>query len=221
MPTRSKRSAAETDRTRRILRGLGRLYPEATCELVHKNPFELLIATILSAQCTDRKVNEVTPALFAKWPDAASLSDANPTELQYLIRPTGFFRVKSRNIQAAARALVEHHGGDVPRTMEDLVKLPGVARKTANVVLGTAYGLAEGVVVDTHVLRLSRRLGLTREQEPATIERDLMKKVPRAQWIAFSHRMIWHGRRVCFARNPECAACGLARNCPSAGISTS
>ena len=185
---------------------------------MHKNPFELLIATILSAQCTDKKVNEVTPELFANWPDAASLSDADPVELQRLIRPTGFFRMKARNIQAAARALVEHHGGDVPRTMEDLVKLPGVARKTANVVLGTAFGLTVGVVVDTHVLRLSRRLGLTQQREPETIERDLMQKVPRGQWVNFGHRLIWHGRRVCFARNPACAACGLAPDCPSAGI---
>jgi len=211
-----KRRAAEADRTRRILRGLGRLYPAATCELVHKNPFELLIATILSAQCTDRKVNEVTPALFARWPDAESLSDADPSELQRLIRPTGFFRIKARNIQATARTLVAQHGGDVPRTMEDLVRLPGVARKTASVVLGTAFGLAEGVVVDTHVTRLSRRLRLTKEQEPETIERDLMQKVPRAQWIALGHRLIWHGRRVCYARNPNCAACGLAGDCPSA-----
>ena len=203
-------------RTSRILRALARLYPDATCELVHRNPFELLIATILSAQCTDKKVNEVTPDLFRRWPDAASLAGADPAALQALVRPTGFFRVKARAIQAAARALLEQHGGEVPRTMGDLIALPGVARKTANVVLGTAFGIAVGVVVDTHVARLSRRLALTRQGEAQAIERDLMRAVRRGQWIALGHRLIWHGRRVCFARNPQCAACALAPDCPSA-----
>jgi endonuclease III len=212
----SARSPSEARRIRRILDGLLRLYPRATCELCFTNPFELLVATILSAQCTDKKVNEVTPALFARYPDAAAMGRADLAVLESMLRPTGFFRMKSRNVQAAARALIERHGGRVPPTMDDLVKLPGVARKTANVVLGTAFGIAEGVVVDTHVLRLARRLALTKQNEPAKVERDLMQKVPRDQWIDFSHRLIWHGRRVCFARAPDCAGCALAPHCPSA-----
>jgi endonuclease-3 len=212
-PASRRRDAA---RTARILRALARIYPDATCELDHRGPFELLVATILSAQCTDKKVNEVTPDLFLRWPDAASLAAADPAELQASIRPTGFFRVKARNLQATARALVEHHGGRIPRAMDELVRLPGVARKTANVVLGTAFGVADGVVVDTHVARLSRRLGLTRHDEPARIERDLMDAIPQREWIAFGHRVIRHGRRVCFARNPQCASCALSPDCPSA-----
>jgi endonuclease-3 len=208
--------ARDAARTARILRALARLYPDATCELDHRGPFELLVATILSAQCTDKKVNEVTPRVFARWPDPASLAAADPADLEALIRPTGFYRVKSRNLQATARALVEHHAGRVPRAMDELVRLPGVARKTANVVLGTAFGIADGVVVDTHVARLSARLGLTRHDEPPKIERDLMDAIPRQQWIALGHRLIWHGRRVCFARNPQCGSCALSPDCPSA-----
>ena len=209
--------ASDGARLKKIVLGLWRLYPDAHCELRFEDPFQLLVATILSAQCTDKKVNEVTPLLFARWPNARALAAADPVELQTMIRPTGFFRMKAKHLQSSARALVSHHGDAVPRTMEELVRLPGVARKTANVVLGTAFGVASGVVVDTHVMRLSQRLRLTREREPAKIERDLMKKLRPKQWVDFSHRLIWHGRRVCFARAPNCAGCALAPHCPSAG----
>jgi endonuclease-3 len=200
-----------------ILDGLDRLYPEADCELRWKNPFQLVVATILSAQCTDARVNMVTPELFRRWPDARALAQADPAELEDAIRSTGFFRNKAKSLLGMSRMLVDKHGGKVPRTMEEMVALPGVARKTANVVLGTAYGLATGVVVDTHVQRLSRLLGLTREEEPAKIEQDLMKLVPQAQWVKFGHQVIWHGRRVCEARRPRCEACPLP--CPSRGAS--
>jgi endonuclease-3 len=198
-----------------LLSGLDRLYPDADCELRWKNPFQLVCATILSAQCTDVRVNMVTPELFARWPNARALAAADQGELEEVIRSTGFFRNKAKNLIGMARVLVERYGGKVPRTMEDMLELPGVARKTANVVLGTAYGLAAGVVVDTHVTRLSRLLGLTRHNEPVKIEADLMKQVPRDKWIAFSHQLIWHGRRVCDARKPKCGACPLP--CPSRG----
>jgi endonuclease III len=202
-----------------ILEGLAALYPDADCELVWKNPFQLVCATILSAQCTDVRVNMVTPELFRRWPDAKALAKARQPDVEKVIQSTGFFRNKAKSLIGMARVLVEKHGGQVPRTMEEMLELPGVARKTANVVLGTAYGLATGVVVDTHVHRLSRRLRLTRQDDPKKIEQDLMKKVPREQWIAFSHRLIWHGRRVCDARRPRCDSCDLAPLCPSAVLS--
>lgn len=196
-----------------IVDGLKKLYPDATCELDHKNAYQLLVATILSAQCTDVRVNLVTPILFRRWPTPAKLAAAEPAALEDVIRSTGFFRNKTKSLLGMARALVEDHGGKVPRTMEEMLELPGVARKTANVVLGTAYGIASGVVVDTHVMRLSQRLGLTRADEPKKIEADLMAILPQEEWIDFSHRLIWHGRRVCAARKPDCAACPLP--CPS------
>lgn len=203
-------------RVRALLRGLARLYPDATCELAHTDPFQLLVATILSAQCTDVRVNQVTPPLFARFPTPAALAEAPLPVLEELVRPTGFYRQKARNIQATARLLCERHGGQVPRTLEELSALPGAARKTANVVLGTAFGIAAGVVVDTHVQRLALRLGLTRQTTPEKIEQDLMQVVPRKDWILLSHRLIWHGRRVCSARRPACDTCALAPHCPSA-----
>lgn len=198
---------------KRILSALRRAYPDAGCALRHRNAYELLVATILSAQCTDARVNGVTPALFAKYPTAAALARARPAELRRIIRSTGFYRNKARSLIGAARTIVEEFGGEVPRTMDELVRLPGVARKTANVVLGTWFGLNEGVVVDTHVLRLSRRLALSDRRDP---EPDLMRLVPRREWSAFGHRMIAHGRRVCLARRPRCAECPLRELCPSA-----
>jgi endonuclease-3 len=204
-------------RAGRIVRRLARLYPDAHCALHHRNPLELLVATILSAQCTDARVNLVTPALFARYPDAAAFATANPRELQKLIQSTGFFRNKARNIIGCCRALVENHGGQVPATMEELVPLPGVGRKTANVILGTAFA-TPGITVDTHVGRLSRRLGLTEHTDPVKVERDLMALLPRKEWTMVSHRLIFHGRQVCHARKPDCAGCGLARLCPRTGV---
>ena len=201
----------------KIVRLLSKLYPDAQCALHHENPLQLLIATILSAQCTDVRVNLVTPALFRRFPDARSFAEANPKELEIAIQSTGFFRNKTRNIIACCKQIVEQHGGQVPRTMEELVKLPGVGRKTANVILGAAFGEA-GITVDTHVLRLSRRLGLTRETKPDKVEQDLMKLMPPNEWTPFSHRMIFHGRQLCFARNPNCAGCLLAPVCPKIGV---
>ncbi len=191
-------------------------YPDAHCELDYGNAFELLAATILSAQCTDVRVNMVTPVLFARYPDALALSAAEPADVEAIVRTTGFFRAKAKSVIGMAKALVERHGGDVPRTLADLVRLPGVGRKTANVVLGNAFGINEGIVVDTHVQRLARRLGLTREPDPIAIERALMPLVPQERWAILSHLLIWHGRRVCFARAPACAACVLRDVCPSA-----
>jgi endonuclease-3 len=208
-------------RVRSIVNGLEELYPEVDCELDRQNTFQLLCAVILSAQTTDVRVNMVTPALFKRFPDAASMARAKLPELEALIRSTGFFRQKAISLKATAQALMDLHGGEVPRTLAELTKLRGVARKTANVVLGTAYGLAEGVVVDTHVQRLSMRLALTRAKDAKGIEQDLMKVLPQENWIRFSHQLIWHGRRVCFARKPACGACLLAPFCPSAGLETS
>jgi len=202
-------------RIRAILKGLDEAYPNATCELKHKNAFQLLIATILSAQCTDAVVNTVTPVLFAKYPTPKDLAYANPAEIEQLIRPTGFFRNKTKSIMGASKKLVEEFGGEVPRTMEQLVTIPGAARKTANVVLGTAFGIASGVVVDTHVQRLSQRLDLTKNEDPKKIEQDLMKIIPQDRWIRFSHQLIWHGRRICFARKPRCIDCNLQKICYS------
>ncbi len=195
---------------------LGSEYPDATTALDWENPLELLVATILSAQTTDVRVNAVTPNLFAKYPTAADLAAADPAELEEVIRPTGFFRNKAKSLLGMAGALVEDHGGEVPRTMGELVALPGVGRKTANVVLGNAFGVDEGVVVDTHVRRLSNRLGFTAESDPEKIERDLMQTVPRRDWTVFSHLLILHGRSVCKARKPACADCVVNDLCPSA-----
>jgi endonuclease-3 len=191
-------------------------YPEARTALDWKNPLELLVATILSAQTTDVRVNAVTPALFAKYPTAADYAAADPTELEEDIRPTGFFRNKAKSLRGMARALVDEYGGEVPRNMESLVALPGVGRKTANVVLGNAFGIDEGVVVDTHVRRLSNRLGFTAHSDPEKIELDLMRTVPRRDWTVFSHLLILHGRSVCKARKPACGDCVMNDLCPSA-----
>jgi endonuclease III len=191
-------------------------YPDAHCELDHRNAFELLCATILSAQCTDVRVNMVTPALFAAYPDAAALSRAEPEAVEEIVRTTGFFRAKAKSLIGMAAAVMREHGGEVPRTIAELVPLPGVGRKTANVILGNAFGLNEGIVVDTHVQRLARKLGLTREPDPIGIEKALMPLFPQEQWAMLSHLLIWHGRRVCFARKPACAACVLRDVCPSA-----
>ena len=212
-------TSASTDPSARILELIERLkaaYPEAACALVHEDPFQLLVATILSAQCTDERVNKVTPALFAKYPDAATMKDAPVAEMEDLIRTTGFFHNKTKSLLGASQRIAEQFEGKVPSTMEELLSLPGVARKTANVVLGTGYGVAAGVVVDTHVYRLSRRLGLTRAGSPVDVERDLMKIVPREEWILFAHLLIHHGRRICVARRPKCAACPVNDLCPSA-----
>jgi endonuclease-3 len=204
-------------RARKIIAGLNRTYPDAHCELRHSNPLELLIATILSAQCTDKRVNLVTADLFKKYRTARNYADAPGAELEEAIKTTGFFRNKAKNIQACCRKLVGRHGGDVPRTMVELRALDGVGRKTANVVLGNAFGINEGIVVDTHVARLSQRLGLTRQQTPEKIEPDLMPLVPRKDWTLFSHWLIWHGRRRCFARKPDCTNCEIRSLCPAAG----
>jgi endonuclease III len=202
-------------RVRKILEGLDEAYPAATCELKHDNAFHLLISTILSAQCTDVKVNQVTETLFPKYPSLEAFAYANPNELEQDIRPTGFFRNKTKSIMGASRKLIEEFSGAVPETMEQLLTLPGVARKTANVVLGTAFGIASGVVVDTHVQRLSERLDLSRNTDPKKIEQDLMNVIPRERWILFSHQLIWHGRRVCHARKPKCIECNLEPLCYS------
>lgn len=209
--------SSRSERSRRIVAALARTYPDAECALVHSNALELLVATILSAQCTDVRVNLVTRELFRRYRTARDYATADPGELEQRIRSTGFFRNKTKSIIGAGKVLVEKYGGKVPSTMEELLELPGVARKTANVVLGTWFRKAVGVVVDTHVHRLSRRLGLTREDDPRKIERDLMKRVPEREWIDFSHRLIWHGRKVCNARKPKCDLCTLASCCPSAG----
>ena len=208
-------SAAGTNpqRVAAILEKLDEAYPSATCELEHQNAFQLLISTILSAQCTDTRVNQVTQELFKKYTKPEDFAYANPAELENEIRPTGFFRNKTKSVMGASKAIVEKFGGQVPRTMEELLTLPGVARKTANVVLGTAYGIASGIVVDTHVIRLSQRLDLTRNEDPKKIEQDLMAVIPRNKWIQFSHQLIWHGRRVCVARKPKCAECNLETLC--------
>lgn len=198
-----------------VFRRLEREYPDAHCELDHTSAYQLLAATILSAQCTDKRVNMVTPALFARYPDPAALANADPAEVEELIRPTGFFRNKTRSLIGMASALVDRFGGEVPRTMAELVTVPGVGRKTANVVLGTAFGTPEGVVVDTHVGRVSRRLGLTKLTDPVKAEKALMRLFPREGWTLLSHLLIFHGRRVCVARRPRCADCVLEDLCPS------
>jgi endonuclease-3 len=211
--------SAKTLRVKKLIAALGRTYPDAHCELNFSNPLELLIATILSAQCTDKRVNIVTADLFKKYRSAADFANAASAQLEQEIRSTGFFRNKAKSIQAACRAIVERHLGQVPATMEELIELGGVGRKTANVVLGNAFNINVGVVVDTHVARLSQRLGLTNHSGPQKIEQDLMAVVPQAQWALFSHHLIWHGRRRCFARNPDCPGCELQQLCPRIGIS--
>ncbi len=210
-------SKSDGARIQAIVDGLESLYPDAHCELDFASPFQLLVATILSAQTTDVRVNMVTPALFAKYGTPAKLAVADPRDVEEIVKSTGFFRNKAKSIIGAARVIMEDFDGAVPRTMDELLTLPGVARKTANVVLGSAYGLNEGFVVDTHVMRLSQRLKLTRQTEPPKIERDLCDKLPRARWTKLGHQLIWHGRRVCFARKPACDKCALAPHCPSAG----
>jgi endonuclease-3 len=216
-PRPGRETAAErAARARRILRLLERAYPDARCALEHRDPLELLVATILSAQCTDARVNQVTPALFARCPTAADYAAIPAAELEALVRSTGFFRNKARALRALGAALGERHGGRVPETMAELVRLPGVGRKTANVVLGNAFGRNEGIVVDTHVARLARRLGLTRESDPERIERDLLPLFSRPKWALLAHLLIAHGRAICKAPRPRCAACPLAPLCPSA-----
>jgi len=206
-------------RVKKIIAGLKKAYPDAHCELNYSNPLELLIATILSAQCTDKRVNLVTAELFKKYRSAADYAAAPTAELEQAIKTTGFFRNKTKSIKTATKAIVERHGGQVPRTMEELVNLDGVGRKTANVVLGNAFGVNVGVVVDTHVARLSQRLGLTREKDPQKIEQQLMVLVPQDEWTLFSHWLIWHGRRRCYARTPDCLHCEITALCPRIGVS--
>jgi endonuclease-3 len=213
MTAKPKTKAAREARVRAILKGLEEMYPGATCALIHRNPWELLVATILSAQCTDKRVNEVTPGLFAKYPTPRDFAAVRPEVLANDIRSTGFFNNKAKSIVGAAKKIVNEFGGEVPRTLEELITIPGAARKTANVVLGTAYGIASGVVVDTHVQRVSRRLDLTKNEDPVKIERDLMQIIPRDRWILFSHQIIHHGRALCVARKPKCAPCGLNALC--------
>lgn len=215
---KKKRGAELRSHSLEILQRLKKEYPDAHCELDFSNPLQLLVATILSAQCTDKRVNMVTPDLFRTFPDANSLAAARPELLEELIKSTGFFRNKTKSLLGMSAAVVERHNGNVPRTMDDLVKLPGVGRKTANVVLGNAFNLNEGVVVDTHVGRLSVRLGLTNETDPVKVEQALMPLFPREDWALLSHLLIFHGRRVCVARNPRCESCVLNDVCPSARV---
>jgi endonuclease III len=206
---------ASPARLEKILAGLDRLFPQAQCALRHENPFQLLVATILSAQCTDERVNKVTPELFRQYPTAEDFAALQQSVLEQEIRSTGFFRNKAKNLIGAATKIISDFGGQVPRTMEEMLTLPGVARKTANVVLGTAFGLPTGVVVDTHVFRIARRLKLSKQKTPEKVEQDLMKLVPRDRWIGFGHQVIWFGRKICHARKPLCADCPLEPICDS------
>ena len=219
-PGRARRESkrARKKRTAEILRRLKEEYPDARCALRHRNPLQLLAATILSAQCTDKRVNEVTPQLFRRYPDAAALAAADLTELEELVRPTGFFRNKARSLKGLGQALVADHRGRVPKTMQELTRLPGVGRKTANVVLGNAFGIDEGIVVDTHVGRISRLLSLSAEKDPVKVEGDLVELVPLSDWTLWAHLLIEHGRSVCVARRPDCGRCVLADLCPSAEV---
>jgi endonuclease-3 len=214
----SRKLAPARERAPEIYQRLSKAYPDAKCALDHRNPYELLVATILSAQCTDKRVNMVTPALFQKYPDASALAVAEPEQVQEMIKSTGFFRNKSKSLLGMANAVTERHGGDIPHTMEQLVKLPGVGRKTANVVLGNAFDRNEGVVVDTHVSRLSNRLALSREADPVRIESDLVRLFPRDQWTMLAHLLISHGREVCEARRPRCEQCVVNDLCPSSRV---
>ena len=227
-PTATTRSVAKNPKPRakrlpsadptKLYQGLTALYPDAHCELDFQNPFQLAVATILSAQCTDKRVNMVTPVLFAKYPTPEALARAKREDVEEIIKSTGFFRNKAKSIIGMAGAVADKHGGQVPSVMEDLVQLPGIGRKTANVVLGNAFAINEGVVVDTHIARLSGRLGLTRETDPVKIEQELMKLFPRDNWTMLAHLLIWHGRRVCEAKKPRCGQCTLAVMCPSRQI---
>ena len=214
----TRKWAAKTQRALEVLIQLKRLYPDAPCTLNYETPVQLLVATMLSAQCTDERVNRVTPGLFERFPDASSLADADLDVLESVIRPTGFYRNKAKNIRAACQRLVSQYGGEVPQQMEALLSLPGVARKTANVVSANAFGVIQGVTVDTHVKRLSQRLGLTEHTDPVRIERDLMRLLPQQEWENFSIRLIYHGRAICQARSPRCSDCVLASLCPSAQL---
>ncbi|HIK55888.1 MAG TPA: endonuclease III [Synechococcales cyanobacterium M55_K2018_004] len=216
--TTTKRRTTKKQRALEILVRLKRMYPDATCSLNYETPVQLLVATILSAQCTDERVNQVTPELFRRFPDAKALAAADLSELETLVRSTGFYRNKAKNIKAACQRIVTEFGGEVPQSMEALLTLPGVARKTANVVLAHAFGINAGVTVDTHVRRLSTRLGMTNHDDPIKIERDLMKLLPQADWENWSIRLIYHGRQVCTARNPACDRCELADLCPSVDL---
>jgi endonuclease-3 len=214
-------AAADSDRRKqaqRVCAALKRTYPDAECALHHESAFQLLAATILSAQCTDERVNKVTPTLFGEYPTCEALAQARPTAVEKIIQSCGFFRSKAKSLLGMAKRLVGEYGGEVPRTLEELVTLPGVGRKTANVVLGTSFGIASGVVVDTHVARITRLLGLTRGKTPEAIEQDLMALLPRRQWVNFSHRLILHGRRICIARRPKCLECPLLKNCDRVGL---
>ncbi len=213
---RPKTAAARKARLDRILAHLDDLYPNVECALIHRNPWELLVATILSAQCTDVRVNVVTPGLFQKYPTMRDLANVSLEELGQEIRSTGFYNNKAKSIQGAARKILTDFGGEVPKTMDELLTVPGAARKTSNVVLGSGYGIASGIVVDTHMVRLSNRLDLTRETDPVKIERDLVKIIPRERWIAFSHQMIHHGRSLCIARKPRCGECPINPDCYAA-----
>lgn len=207
-----------TQRVRAILRVLRRTYRDPTCALQHRNAFELLVATILSAQCTDARVNQSTPELFRDYPDAGALAAAKPADVEKIVKPLGFFRAKAASLLGMAKRLVAEYGGEVPKNLDDLVTLPGVGRKTANVVLGTVFGIPSGVVVDTHVRRITNLLGLTRHSDPVKIEADLMTIIPQKEWINFSHRLIHHGRQICIARRPKCLECPLLKLCPRIGL---
>ena len=216
MNPRPKTAAARQARLDRILGHLDALYPDVQCALIHRNPWELLVATILSAQCTDVRVNLVTPGLFKKYPTPTDLANANLDELGQDIRSTGFYNNKAKSIQGAARKILTDFGGKVPKTMEELLTVPGAARKTSNVVLGSGYGIASGIVVDTHMVRLSNRLDFTKESDPVKIEKDLVKIIPKERWISFSHQMIHHGRSLCIARKPKCGECPINPDCYAA-----
>ncbi|HSQ30218.1 MAG TPA: endonuclease III [Gemmatimonadaceae bacterium] len=217
-PAASRHKRPTPERARAIYDRLAEHYPDAKCALDYRTPYQLLVATILSAQCTDKRVNMVTPALFKRYRTPAALADANPEELEEMIKSTGFFRNKTKSLLGMSRALVEQHRGGVPDQLDALVKLPGVGRKTANVVLGNAFDVNEGVVVDTHVARLSQRLGLTRQTDPVKIEQDLMRLFPSERWTMLAHLLIEHGRRICVARKPKCESCFLNDVCPSSRV---
>ncbi len=218
MPKTAKSLAARKVAAKQIAERLAEYYSDAVCALHHRNPYELLVATILSAQCTDARVNIVTPTLFKRYPNAIALANADQTDVEKLVQTTGFFRAKAANLIGMARGVVEHHDGEIPQSLDDLIKLPGVGRKTANVVMGTAFGIASGLVVDTHVKRITYLLGLTKATQPEKVEEDLMKLLPETEWVNFSHRLIHHGRRICIARRPKCTECPLFDLCSRVGL---
>ncbi len=218
MPKIAKSLAARKTAARQIADRLAEFYADAECALHHRNPYELIVATILSAQCTDARVNIVTPALFQRYPHAAALAKAEQADVEKLVQTTGFFRAKAANLIGMAKAVVQDHDGEIPPSLDELVKLPGVGRKTANVVMGVAFGTASGVVVDTHVKRITSLLGLTKATQPEKVEADLMELLPESEWVNFSHRLIHHGRRICIARRPKCPECPLLDLCPRVGL---